>query len=91
MQEAPDEIIEGIFKLAKRLMAAIKKGVGCDFVQLSVVGEDVPHFHIHLIPRYLDDNMPKYPTKNYSEEQAQDTINKITKAKSGATAKRPTF
>jgi histidine triad (HIT) family protein len=55
MQDADDETISGIFKLSKKLMIATKNGINCDYVQVSIVGKDVPHFHIHLIPRYFKD------------------------------------
>ena len=32
------------------------KALGCNYVQVSVVGKDVAHFHIHLIPRFLNDD-----------------------------------
>lgn len=53
MVETPDEIIESIYKKAKELMIKIKDENNCEFVKLSVVGKDVPHFHIHLIPEYI--------------------------------------
>ncbi|NCS99693.1 HIT family protein [Candidatus Parcubacteria bacterium] len=52
MQDAPDNLISDIFIKTKELMKSIKKGLSCDYVQVSVVGDEVPHFHIHLIPRY---------------------------------------
>ena len=51
MQDSPDETIAQIFILTKKLMLAVKKALKCDFVQMSVVGEEIPHFHIHLIPQ----------------------------------------
>lgn len=78
MQEADDEIISEIFKLSKKLMLAIKKGIGCDYVQLSVSGTDIPHFHIHLIPRYFNDGLSEWPTKTYEEGQSSETAKKIT-------------
>jgi histidine triad (HIT) family protein len=80
MQEADDETISGIFKLAKKLMLAIKKGILCDYVQLSIVGKDVPHFHIHLIPRYFKDNFPMFPTKLYKDKESSETAKKIIQA-----------
>jgi len=47
MQEADNEIITDIFKLTKKLMLAIKNALGCDYVQLSVIGKDIQHFHGH--------------------------------------------
>ncbi len=77
MQEAGDEIIAGIFQLSKKIMHALKKATGCDFVHLAVEGKEVPHFHIHLIPRNYTDKLPVYPTGTYSDEQAQDIVTKI--------------
>ena len=78
MQEADDELISEIFKLTKKMMLAIKKALNCDFVQESVVGEEIPHFHIHLIPRHHGDNFRNFPTKEYKEGQAKKILEKIT-------------
>jgi len=79
MQDAPDKTIASIFKLTTKMMRVIKKSLNCDFVQMSVVGNEVPHFHIHLIPRYKDDNLPNLPTKEYKNTEARKIQNKIIK------------
>lgn len=78
LQDADDENISKIFQLSKKLTIAIKKGLQCDYVQLSVAGTDIPHFHIHLIPRYLNDGLPKFETKKFNQESAKEIIKKIT-------------
>ncbi len=80
MQEADDETIEDIFKLTKKMMLALKKGINCDYVQESVVGNEIPHFHIHLIPRYYGDKYKNFPTKEYKEGQEKKLLEKITQA-----------
>jgi len=80
MQEADDETISGIFKLAKKLMLAVKNGIGCDYVQLSIAGTDVPHFHVHLIPRYFNDGFSKFPTQKFDPEKAKEIVKKIIEA-----------
>ena len=80
MQDTDDETICEIFKLAKKLMLAIKNGIGCDYVQLSVVGKDVPHFHIHLIPRHHGDNFRNFPTKKYDAVKGKKIISRIIRA-----------
>jgi histidine triad (HIT) family protein len=80
MQEAEDEIVSGIFKIAKKLMLALKKGLGCDYVQVSVVGNEVPHFHVHLIPRHYGDNFINFPTKEFDREKNDEILKKITGA-----------
>jgi histidine triad (HIT) family protein len=80
MQDADDETISEIFKLSKKLMLAIKKGIGCDYVQLDVEGNEVPHFHIHLIPRYTNDGLPAFPTKKYKDGEVEEIVKKIISA-----------
>lgn len=80
MQEAEDKIIADIYKLAKQMMLVLKKSLKCDYVQLSVVGNEVPHFHIHLMPRYYGDNFRNFPTKEYQKQEAKKILVKIIKA-----------
>jgi len=77
MQEANNETIAEIFKLTKKMMLALKKGLSCDYVQESVVGNEIPHFHIHLIPRYYGDNLGNFPTKEYKTKEEQKILKKI--------------
>ena len=80
MQEAEDETIAEIFKLTKKLMLAVKNGMECDYVQVSIVGKDVPHFHIHLIPRYFNDGFPQFATKKYQDDKSSEVAQKIIQA-----------
>lgn len=52
MQDVPDEIIKDIFVTAKKLMIDMKERLKCEYIKVSIIGKDVPHFHIHLIPQY---------------------------------------
>ena len=81
MQEVDNETIANIFVLTKKLMLALKNGLPCDYVQMSVVGNEVPHFHVHLIPRHEGDNFRNFPTKEYKDDtQKKEIISKITRA-----------
>lgn len=80
MQDASDETLAGIFKVAKKLMKAIKKAFKADYVQESVAGEEVQHFHVHLFPRYLNDGLLKFPTKKYKDGESGDVVKKIIQA-----------
>lgn len=80
MQEADDKTIADIFKLTKKMMLALKKSLKCDFVQVGVVGTEVPHFHIHLMPRYYSDKFKNFPTKEYKKSEDKKILNKIIKA-----------
>ena len=45
-----DKILEDILIFSKRISKALKKTVKCDRVGISVIGLEVPHAHLHLIP-----------------------------------------
>lgn len=49
--DIPDDLGTHLFSKTKALMQAMIRGIPCDLVQIDVVGEEVPHAHIHLIPR----------------------------------------
>jgi len=41
---------EGLMTFAKTIAIALKKSISCQRVGMSVIGLEVPHAHIHLIP-----------------------------------------
>ena len=45
-----DEEYLSLMKFSKKVALAIKKSVDCKRVAISVVGLEVPHVHVHLIP-----------------------------------------
>lgn len=45
-----DEHISGIFIFAKRISNAMKKSIMCKRIGLAVIGLEVQHAHIHLVP-----------------------------------------
>lgn len=72
MQDVPDETISELFITSKKIMKAMIQGLGCDYVQVSVVGEEVPHFHIHLIPRYHNDGLHGWTRLSYENKDDQN-------------------
>ena len=78
MENTPDYTLSVVFANAKKLMETVKEAMSADFVALSVIGIDVPHFHIHLIPRYFNDNMPIFwPRKEYKNGEKEKIAEKI--------------
>ena len=41
---------EGLMTFAKTIAIALKKSISCQRVGMAVIGLEVPHAHIHLIP-----------------------------------------
>ena len=52
-----DEEYAGLQLFAKRVAAAIKKAMPCKRVGVAVMGLEVPHAHIHLIPINRESDM----------------------------------
>ena len=49
-EEMPDDLYSHVFATAKKLALDMKKK-GANHVQLGVVGKEIPHVHVHLLPR----------------------------------------
>jgi histidine triad (HIT) family protein len=78
MTDVPDELLTKLFMKSKELMRQLKEKLEADFVVLSIVGTDVPHFHIHILPRYKSDGLANFwPTKTYTEGEMQEYLRKI--------------
>jgi len=78
MPDVPDELLSEMFLKVKELMPKIKSALQADYVSVSVVGLDVLHFHIHLIPRKFNDGLANFwPTKKYAEGEAENVMQKI--------------
>jgi histidine triad (HIT) family protein len=48
--DLPDEYLSEMLVFAKPIAHAIEKAFDCDRCGISVIGLEVPHAHIHLIP-----------------------------------------
>ena len=52
-----DQEYQELFLFAKRVEAAIKKAIPCKRVGVAVLGMEVPHAHIHLVPLQTEGDM----------------------------------
>ena len=52
-----DELYLGLMKFSKKVAIALEKTVPCKRVGMAVVGLEVPHAHVHLIPLNHMDEM----------------------------------
>lgn len=55
--DLPDDYLAEIFLFAKPIAAAIEKAFPCNRCGLSVVGIEVPHAHMHLVPLNSADDL----------------------------------
>lgn len=52
-----DQEYKELFLFAKKVAAAIKKSIPCKRVGVAVLGMEVPHAHIHLVPMQSEGDM----------------------------------
>lgn len=45
-----DNVLSGLHVFAKKIAKAIEKAIPCKRVGVAIIGLEVPHAHIHLIP-----------------------------------------
>ncbi len=78
MTDVPFEELGTIFQKAQQIMRAQLQGLECDLVQVDIVGEEVPHFHIKLIPRMKNDTFESLASgEAYADGEAQMYAEKI--------------
>ena len=45
-----DTLYAGLMQFSKQVAVAVKKAIPCERIGMAVVGLEVPHAHVHLIP-----------------------------------------
>ncbi|MHB1330472.1 MAG: HIT family protein [Minisyncoccota bacterium] len=56
--DMPDTASDKLFRGTKKVGTILKERYEADYIRLGIVGKDVPHVHVHLIPQKLSDNGP---------------------------------
>ena len=77
--DLPLESYLSLFSFAKKVSHSTQKVVSCHRIGISVIGLDVPHAHIHLVPINKLDDMDFKRKKNISEMELLDLAERIRK------------
>jgi histidine triad (HIT) family protein len=72
-----DELYAGLMAFAKSLEPAIRKAVPCKRVGVAVIGLEVPHAHVHLIPMNSMKDMNFNSKIKISQEELTEISKKI--------------
>lgn len=76
-----DEEYQGLFLFAKKIASAIDKVIDCQRVGVVVMGLEVPHAHIHLIPMNNEKDINFSNSKlMLSNQEFSEIAGKINKA-----------
>jgi histidine triad (HIT) family protein len=79
LYEISDETASKVLPLAKKMATQMTNKLGCEGFNLiqnnnEIAGQSVFHFHMHLIPRYLDDNQNLVMKPNKVEGEELDKV-----------------
>ena len=87
LSEASESVSREYGVLLSRLMKAIRKTTDCHRIYTFSLGEAVPHYHLHVIPKsetfpraYTGRGITSYPLKpGCPEELVKETIDRVSK------------
>lgn len=76
--DVEDQLLAGMMVFSKKVAKAIDKAVDCKRVGVAVIGLEVPHAHIHLIPiNNISDIDFSRPKLKLNQEEFKSIMEKI--------------
>jgi histidine triad (HIT) family protein len=69
-----DDLYLGLMMFSKKIAVAIEKAVPCKRIGMAVIGLEVPHAHVHLIPLNEMDEMRFQNKVTLSKEEFKDLV-----------------
>ena len=76
-----DETHQGLWKFAKKISSKVNVAIECKRVGVAVIGLEVPHAHIHLVPlNNVEDINFSRPKLKLEESEFVEIHNKIKNA-----------
>ena len=73
-----DKTYIGLMDFSKKVALAIEKSISCNRVGMTVIGLDVPHVHVHLIPLNSMNDIDFKHKVNLNEEEFKAIANTIS-------------
>lgn len=68
-----DELYTGLQLFAKKVAAGLKKAIPCEKIGVLVLGLEVPHAHIHLVPMQNEGDLLNFSQKKkFTPEEFQE-------------------
>ncbi len=78
MFDLDDDLLAGLMVFSKKIARAIDKAIECKRVGVAVLGLEVPHAHIHLIPLQSEADISfSNPKLKFSQEEFEQIAKAI--------------
>jgi histidine triad (HIT) family protein len=75
--DLPQADYEALWDTARVVAEGLKRATGCARVAVMVLGYEIPHAHIHLIPSSALEDVPLPPLDADAAERLADTAERI--------------
>lgn len=76
-----DKLLAEMWLFAKKVALKIEKAIPCQRVGVAVIGLEVPHAHIHLVPiNHVGDINFSQPKLSFTQEEMKDICDTISNA-----------
>ena len=72
-----DDLYIGLMQFSKKIAIALEKTVPCKRIGMAVIGLEVPHAHVHLIPLNEMDEMRFQNKVSMSKDEFEELAKKI--------------
>ena len=74
-----DDLLAGLILFSKKVAAAIESVIPCNRIAVAVVGLEIPHVHVHLIPMdTMEDVNFRNPKLKLTPEEFKEIAEKIS-------------
>lgn len=77
LMDLDEETYMGLMAFSRKVGKAIEAAIPCERVGLTVIGLEVPHVHVHLIPLHSMANATFQNKVTLSPEQFQSVVKRI--------------
>lgn len=80
--DIPEPVNKELLESVKKISSAIEKAVGADGFNIMMnnrkaAGQLIPHAHMHIVPRFVQDGLKHWPGKEYRQGQMEEVQKQI--------------